>query len=78
MQVDRHYPRNAKNLARVGYAGPREMVDPLPDNPNNTRYYHPTKGWRTVSVKRSRASAVNQSGLPARGHAIKRIIREGY
>lgn len=77
MQVDSRYPQNAKQLDRVGFA-PQEIADGKPDDPNATRYYHPTKGWRRVAVKRSRAAAIINSGMPARGHALQRILRHGY
>lgn len=67
--------QNAKSRSRLPSRN-EIVLDPSKDRPTHTSYYHPTKGWREVSAKRSRAMHVLQR-LPVRGHAVARFIKEG-
>lgn len=42
------------------------------------RVYHPTKGWRRMSLKRGVAQSIVSGRVYLRGHAIARMIAHGY
>lgn len=47
----------------------------------DARQLHPTKGWRKLNVKRSRAQALvaqTMSGVPIPLHLQRRFIVDGY
>lgn len=74
---------NGKNFQRnfaKGLPKTRTVTMADPGKPEDRFFsiYHPTKGWRRVSLKRGVAQSIVSGRVFLRGHAIARIIAHGY
>lgn len=77
-----HIPRNPKqrNFEEGGTKAKRTKLSDFNER-QETRQLHPTKGWRPLSVKRSRAqmvmAAIGNGSFPFSTKRIARFMREG-
>lgn len=76
-------PQNAKQRVsgEGGHKPAGKVLDGFNDKQEGDRTLHPTKGWRTISIKRARAQMVVaeiRSGRPVGMAQAGRFIRHGW